>query len=236
MADVTDATFEADVLERSMEVPVVVDLWAPWCGPCRTLGPTLEKVIGATQGSVELAKVNVDENPGISQAFRVQSIPAVYALHKKQVVNGFVGALPEHAVQEFVDSLLGPPSEIDLLLEAGDEASLRQVLELEPGNEEAIMRLSEQLIDKGEGEEALGLLARIPDTAEVRRLMALARVGAEGDPVVPDDGLTEKLDALLAKVKDDDEARQQFVDLLEVMGPDDPRTADYRKKLTSALF
>lgn len=236
MADVTDATFEADVLERSMEVPVVVDLWAPWCGPCRTLGPILEKVIGATEGGVELVKVNVDENPGISQAFRVQSIPAVYALHKKQVVNGFVGALPEHAVQEFVDGLLGPPSEIDQLLEAGDEASLRRVLELEPGNEEAILRLSQQLIDRGAGEEALGLLARIPDTPEVRRLMALARVGGDGDPVVPDDGMVEKLDTLLAKVKDDDEARQQFVDLLEVMGPEDPRTADYRKKLTSALF
>ena len=236
MADVTDATFEADVLERSMEVPVVVDLWAPWCGPCRTLGPTLEKVIGATEGKVELAKVNVDENPGISQAFRVQSIPAVYALHKKQVVNGFVGALPEHSVQEFVDSLLGPPSEIDQLLEAGDEASLRRVLDLEPGNQEAIVRLSQQLIDKGAGEEALALLARVPETPEVRHLMALARVAGDGEPVVPDDGMVEKLDALLDRVKDDEEARQEYVDLLEVMGPDDPRTATYRKKLTSRLF
>ena len=236
MADVTDATFEADVLERSMDVPVVVDLWAPWCGPCRTLGPTLEKVIGATGGQVELAKVNVDENPGISQAFRVQSIPAVYALHKKQVVNGFVGALPEHEVQAFVDSLLGPPSEVDQLLEAGDQASLRRVLELEPGNEEAIIRLSQQLIDKGEGEEALALLARIPETAEVRHLMALARVAGDGEPVIPDDGMTEKLDVLLDRVRDDDEARQEYVDLLEVMGPDDPRTATYRKKLTSRLF
>ena len=236
MADVTDATFEADVLERSMQVPIVVDLWAPWCGPCRTLGPTLEKVIGATEGKVELAKVNVDENPGISQAFRVQSIPAVYALHKKQVVNGFVGALPEHEVQAFVDSLLGPPSEVDQLLDAGDEMSLRRVLELEPGNQEAIVRLSQQLIDRGQGEEALGLLARIPETPEVRHLMALARVAGDGEPVVPDDGMTEKLDALLDRVKDDDEARQEYVDLLEVMGPDDPRTADYRKKLTSRLF
>jgi putative thioredoxin len=236
MADVTDATFEADVLERSMQVPIVVDLWAPWCGPCRTLGPTLEKVIGATEGKVELAKVNVDENPGISQAFRVQSIPAVYALHKKQVVNGFVGALPEHEVQAFVDSLLGPPSEIDQLLDAGDEASLRKVLELEPGNQEAIIRLSQQLIDSGAGEEALGLLARIPETPEVRHLMALARVAGDGEPVIPDDGMTEKLDALLNRVKDDDDARQEYVDLLEVMGPDDPRTADYRKKLTSRLF
>lgn len=236
MADVTDATFEADVLERSMEVPVVVDLWAPWCGPCRTLGPTLEKVIGATGGQVELVKVNVDENPGISQAFRVQSIPAVYALHKKQVVNGFVGALPEHAVQEFVDSLLAPPSEVDQLLEAGDEASLRRVLELEPGNEEAIVRLSQQLIDSGAGEEALGLLARVPETPEVRHLIALARVLKDGEPVVPEDGMAEKLDSLLNRVKDDDEARQEYVDLLEVMGPDDPRTAEYRKKLTSRLF
>lgn len=236
MADVTDATFEADVLERSMQVPVVVDLWAPWCGPCRTLGPTLEKVIGATEGRVELAKVNVDENPGISQAFRVQSIPAVYALHKKQVVNGFVGALPEHAVQEFVDSLLGPPSEIDQLLGAGDEASLRKVLDLEPGNEEAIVRLSQQLIDRGAGEEALGLLARVPETPEVRRLTALARVAGDGEPVVPDDGMAEKLDSLLDRVKDDDEARQEYLDLLEVMGPEDPRTATYRKKLTSRLF
>src|SRR5215212_9982161 len=97
MADVTDATFEADVLQRSQEVPVVVDLWAPWCGPCRTLGPVLEDVVGATEGKVELVKVNVDENPQISAAFRVQSIPAVYALKDGKVVDGFIGAQPKPA-------------------------------------------------------------------------------------------------------------------------------------------
>src|ERR671916_2856771 len=113
MADVTDATFEADVLQRSSEVPVLVDLWAPWCGPCRTLGPVLEEVVGATEGKVELAKVNVDENPQISAAFRVQSIPAVYALKDGKVVDHFIGALPEPAVREFVGRLGPPPAAAD---------------------------------------------------------------------------------------------------------------------------
>src|SRR3954453_15286007 len=106
MADVTDATFEADVLQRSHDVPIVVDLWAPWCGPCRTLGPVLEAVVGATGGRVgrakangEVAKVNVDENPQISSAFRVQSIPAVYALKDGKVVDGFIGAQPKPQVE-----------------------------------------------------------------------------------------------------------------------------------------
>src|SRR5436190_11938446 len=104
MSDVTDATFEQDVLERSKQVPVVVDLWAPWCGPCRTLGPIIEKVVDATDGKVALVKINVDDNPGASQAFQVQGIPAVYALRDGKVVDGFIGAQPEPMVQKFIDS------------------------------------------------------------------------------------------------------------------------------------
>src|SRR5207302_4524483 len=101
MIEVTDSTFEHDVIERSADVPVVVDLWAPWCGPCRTLGPIIERVVDATDGRVVLVKVNVDENPGVSQAFQVQSIPAVYALKDGKVVDGFIGAQPEPAVRAF---------------------------------------------------------------------------------------------------------------------------------------
>ena len=129
MIDVTDATFEQDVLARSDQVPVVVDLWAPWCGPCKTLGPILEKVVDASNGTVELAKVNVDDNPGIGQAFRVQSIPAVYAIHKRQVVDSFIGALPEPAVADWVAKLTPEPTEADKLAEAGDEDSLRRALD-----------------------------------------------------------------------------------------------------------
>ncbi|MBV8302587.1 MAG: thioredoxin, partial [Acidimicrobiia bacterium] len=115
MTDVTDATFEQDVLERSKQVPVVVDLWAPWCGPCRTLGPIIEKVVDATEGGVELVKVNVDENPRVSATFQVQSIPAVYGLRDGKVVDGFIGALPEKAVAEFVARLAPPETEADRL-------------------------------------------------------------------------------------------------------------------------
>src|SRR5688572_25330269 len=119
--DVTDATFEAEVLDRSTEVPVIVDLWAPWCGPCRTLGPIIEKVVDTTEGKAVLVKVNVDENPRISQTFQVQSIPAVYALKDKKVVDGFIGAQPEPVVTEFVQRLLPSEveTEIDQLVAAG---------------------------------------------------------------------------------------------------------------------
>ena len=235
MLDVTDATFEQDVLERSDQVPVVVDLWAPWCGPCRTLGPIIEKVVDATGGAVELVKVNVDENPRISATFQVQSIPAVYAIRDRQVVDGFVGALPEAQVAAFVDRLAPAPSEADQLVAVGDEASLRRALELESDHPGAVVGLARVLVDKGEPAEALELLARIPETAESRQVAAEARLAAQSVEVPPD-GVDALLDALLPKVKDDEAARQEFLDLLETLGPDDPRAGSYRKALAARLF
>ena len=242
--DVTDTSFQTDVIDRSATTPVVVDLWAPWCGPCKTLGPILEKVVDETGGQVVLAKVNVDENPKVSQAFQVQGIPAVYAVADGKVVDGFVGAQPEANVREFVARL--QPSETDQeiarMLAAGDEASLRTVLETSPDHHDAIVALAELLVgrrDDGDVDEALALLGRIPETPETRRIAALARTGdgvngARGNG----DGaeIVAKLEDLLGRVKADDEARQSYVDLLEVLGPDDPRTAEYRKRLTRQLF
>ena len=231
--DVTDATFEADVLERSKEVPVVVDLWAEWCGPCKTLGPILEKVIEATDGKVDLVKIDVDANPSLSPAFKVQSIPAVYAMRDGAVVDGFMGAYPESAVQEFVDKLLPTEEENEVagLLAAGDEVSLRSALALEPANEDAIVALGDVLVASGRGAEALELLERIPETERTRKVAAATRVGD-----APSDDHDATLTALLDSVKDDDAARQQFVDILELMGAEDPRTGEYRRRLTQRLY
>ena len=236
MIDVTDTTFEQDVLERSKQVPVVVDLWAPWCGPCRTLGPIIEKVVGDTEGRVDLVKVNVDENPRVSATFQVQSIPAVYAIKDGKVVDGFIGALPEKAVAEFVDRLAPGETEVDRLVAAGDEESLRKALDEDPDHEGAVVSLAELLADRGDAEEALKLLARIPETAETRRVAAKARLGDEAASAGDNGEVEGKLDSLLDRVKDDEAARQEFVDLLEVLGPDDPRTLQYRKALTAKLY
>jgi len=230
--DVTDATFQTAVIDRSTEVTVVIDLWAPWCGPCRTLGPVLEKVVEEAGPGVELVKVNIDENPQVAAAFRVQSIPAVFAIRDRAVVDGFIGALPETQVSQWVEQLAPAPSEAEELVAKGDEGSLRQALALEPDNAAAIVGLAEILVDKGDKDEALALLARIPESPETRRVAALARTGVVADA----DGFEQKLDALLPRVKSDDAARQEFVDLLEALGPDDPRTAAYRRSLASRLY
>ena len=233
MADVTDATFETAVIERSHQVPVVIDLWAEWCGPCKQLGPILDKVIGETNGQVELAKVDVDANPSVAQAFQVQSIPAVYAMKDGQVVDGFMGAQGEADVLEFVQKLLPTEeqNEVERLLEFGDVESLNAAYALEPENADVLTALAGALIDEGQVDQGLTLLDKIPETPESRRLRALARTG--GDPI---DDVDATLTSLLPTVKLNDDDRQKFVDLLEVLGSDDPRTAEWRRKLSTALF
>ena len=231
--DVTDATFQTEVLERSLTTPVVVDLWAPWCNPCLTLGPILEKVIDATAGQVVLAKVNVDENPQVSAALRVQGIPAVFVAQDGKLYEGFTGALPEHLVTEFVASLLPDPAEsrVRELIEQGTEESLRDAVALAPGNEDAVCSLAEHLVRTGGADEALTLLARLPETDRVRRIAASARLAQN-----PVDNFDAELTRLLDLVKDDETARQEYLDILATMGPDDARTAKYRKLLTARLY
>ena len=178
--DVSDATFQVEVIDKSKTTPVIVDLWAPWCGPCRTIGPILEQLTDETGGQVILAKVNVDENPAVSQAFQVQSIPAVYAMRDGKVVDGFLGAQPEHMVREFV----------------------------------------QRLMPEGIIAEAAQPLDDVP-----------------AEPIAPpDDDFDAELAGLLPRVKTDDDARARYLEILETMGPNDPRTAGHRRRLTAQLF
>ena len=231
--DVTDATFQVEVLERSRTTPVIVDLWAPWCGPCRTIGPILEKLTDASGGKVILAKVNVDENPAISAAFKVQSIPAVYALKDGAMFDGFVGAQPEHVIAEFVQSLMpaGDVPTVESLIAAGDEASLREAFVLKPGDEDIAILLAELLLKNGDVTGALGVLALVPETDKVRVVIAVAR-----EAFVPTDDYDAQLSNLLPQVKADEDARKKYLEILEKMGSIDPRSAGHRKRLTAQLF
>ena len=236
MIEVTDATFETDVLDLSEKGPVVIDLWAPWCTPCRTLGPLIEKIVDETGGRVTLAKVNVDENPGISQAFKVQSIPAVFAIKDRKVVDSFIGALPEQQIRAWVDKLAPIESPADVLAEAEDEASLLSALELDPGHVGAISKLASLKIDRGEYDAALELIAKVPETDELRQLAAKARLLAKDISFSSQGEVEARLNVLLDSVRDDDQARKEFLDLLATFDSGDPKVAQYRKALTSRLF
>lgn len=229
--NVTDASFTVDVLDRSETLPIIVDLWAPWCGPCRTLGPIIESIVAGTDGAVELVKINVDENPRSSQTFQIQSIPAVYAVVDRKIVDGFIGAQSEFQIRQFIERIMPGPSELDLMLERADEPELRTWLEEHPGDEAVVCAVAEMAANDGRTDEALALLGRIPPSGESRRIAAIARQG-----LAELDGVEARLDALLSTVKSSPDDRQSFLDLLELMGPDDERTTAYRRRLTTALY
>jgi putative thioredoxin len=232
--DVTEATFGAEVMERSKTVPVVVDLWADWCGPCKTLGPILEKVIGETKGAVELAKVDVEANPRIQQAFNVTSIPAVFAIVDGSIVDGFVGAVPEHEVRAFVEKLAPGASDVDRLVAAGDAASLEEAYKLDPGNESVAVALASAWLADGRIDDALILLepyAASSDVAQVRAQASLAKAG-----VALDGDLDTELETLLGQAKADEAARARLLQILDALGAGDPRYVSFRRRLANALY
>jgi putative thioredoxin len=243
--DVTDSDFQTAVIDRSHQVPVVVDFWAEWCGPCRQLGPVIEKAVAARAGKIELAKVDVDANPGVSRAFAIQSIPAVKAFKDGQVASEFVGAQPPALVERFLDSLL--PSEADGLIESGDEASLRRAVELEPTRADAIVPLARMLHQRGDLDDALELLARVPGSFAADGLAARIGIEQSGTPdlsrawTVLDAGDREQaLDLLLDALPQADGARDDIrrvvVGVLDELGVDSPLARESRRRLASALY
>jgi putative thioredoxin len=244
--DVTDSTFQTDVIERSRTVPVVVDFWAEWCGPCRQLGPVLERAVAARQGQVELAKVDVDANQGVARTFGIQSIPAVKAFRDGRVVAEFVGAQPPAAVNEFLDSLL--PSEADDLVARGDEESLRRAVELEPSRADAVVPLARILHGRGDADAALALLREVPGSFAADGLAA--RITLERDHhdlnladafAALDAGDHERaLDLLIGALPNADGAkddlRRVVVGILDELGVENPLARDARRRLASALY
>jgi putative thioredoxin len=250
--DVTESTFLSAVVDRSHQLPVVVDFWAEWCGPCRQLGPVLERAVAAREGKIELAKVDVDASPMLAQTFGIQGIPAVKAFRDGKVVAEFVGAQPPAAVDRFLDSLL--PSEADLLVQSGDEASLRRAVELEPSRADAAVPLARILHRRGEDDRALEVLARVPGSFVGDGLAArikLERAAGESEPApIPDlseafaaldSGAYEQaLDLLLAALASADGAkddiRRVVVGVLDELGVEDPLARDARRRLAAALY
>ena len=243
--DVDEAGFEQRVLERSRELPVVVDFWADWCGPCKQLTPVLERATAARAGRVELAKVDVDRNQRLQAMFRIQGIPAVKAFRDGTVASEFTGALPPAEVERFFDALV--PSEADELAANGDEQSLQQALELDPNHPTARRSLGRLLLSRGETDEALRVLEGLDGDFLAEGLAARARLASDpelapafeawdaGDP----GAALERLQAALSDPGNDPERRdllrRVMVAIFTELGPEHPLAREYRRRLSAAL-
>jgi putative thioredoxin len=243
--DVTDSTFQTEVIERSHTVPVVVDFWAEWCGPCRQLGPVIERAVAARAGKIELTKVDVDSNQMLARTFAVQSIPAVKAFRDGKVAAEFVGAQPPAAVERFLDSLL--PSEAEELAKRGDEESLRRAVELEPARADAAVPLARILHARGEDDEALRLLASVPGSFAADGLASRIDLERSGQPDLsgafkaldagdPERALDLLLEALPSADGAKDDIRRVVVGVLDELGVEHPLARDARRRLASALY
>jgi putative thioredoxin len=232
------------VLERSKEVPVVVDFWADWCGPCKQLTPVLERAVEARAGKVELAKVDVEKNKQLQAAFRIQGIPSVKAFRDGRVAAEFTGALPPAEVERFFDALV--PSEADELARSGDEQDLRRALELEPSHPTARREVGKLLMQRGDTDSAIellqgahgdfvadGLLARAALYGD-EQLSAAFEAWEQGDRA----GALELLQERLQQEQDPerrDLIRRVMVGLFTELGPDDPLAREHRRRLSAAL-
>ena len=239
--DVDEAEFEQRVLERSRSLPVVVDFWADWCGPCKQLTPALERAASARAGKVELAKLDVDANQRLAAVFRIQGIPAVKAFRDGRVAAEFTGAIPPAEVERFFDSLL--PSEVDELVESGDEEALRRALDLDPGHAAARRELGRILLRRGETDEAIELLEGARGDFVADGLAARARLGGEedlatafeawdaGDPA----GALEQLQSSLPDPERQDLIRRVMVAIFTELGADHPLAREHRRRLSASL-
>jgi putative thioredoxin len=280
VVEVTDENFVREVIDRSRETPVVVDFWAPWCQPCRILGPVLEKLAAEAAGAFVLAKANTEEVPGIASEFGVRSIPAVFGVRDGQVVDAFVGALPEASIRAWLEPILPTPVErlvaeakrLERIDDPASEARFREALALAPNNPAANAGLARALLRRGQTDDARAVIKALeargflePEAEAVKAELSLREQAAAGggvdasraalaanpgDPqrklalaeaLAASGAYEEALDLALAVVEEGgkgprEEARRVMLNIFQLLAPDSELAAEYRRRLSSALY